>query len=113
ALAIGVVDQAPGREVDGHTCALRASELDGADGSRGAGFREQRVAGEMEAVAGEPLPIELIRLELDRRAAVGRHRPLAGRGDRDDDASTSADGSGELDAVRCELGRGEATGGVG
>ena len=59
--------------------------------------------------AAEPAHLELVGAELRRDAAVGRHRPLAGRrDDRDDDAVVAVDlGTEHADAVVAELLRDE------
>ena len=61
----------------------------------------------------EPALLELVGTELGRSAAIGRHRPVAGRGERDDDAGSAVDWSRDFNPVLRELARGELARGVG
>ena len=66
----------------------------------------------MKHVAIEPRVVELVRLELRCCASVGRHRAVAGRRERDDDAGTTLGRPDDLDAAARQLGGNEPAGGV-
>ncbi len=53
-----------------------------------------------------------MRRQLDRRAAIRRHRAVTGRRDADDDTGAATDRPRELDAVRAQLLRDDLTGRV-
>ena len=73
------------------------------DGGGGDRLAQQRVAGDVQHVAIEPRRLELVRGELRRGAAVGGHRAVARRGDRDDDAGPAGDRPAVLDAAPGQL----------
>ena len=86
-----VVDERPRREVE-RDRSRRARGRRGRRVGRGRDrLAQQRVAGDVEHVAIEPRRLELVRRELGRGAAVGGHRAVARRGDRDDDAGPARD----------------------
>ena len=102
------LDGAPGREIDAHASPVEPCELRRAYGRRGDGLRQQRVAGDVEVIAAEPVFVQLVGAQQSRNAAIGKHRsrPVDLR-ERDDDAARPLlDGTTELDTPRKEeLGR--------
>ena len=76
-----VVDERPGGDVDGD---LRAGGP-GQGGCRerrvGERSAQQRVTGDVQHVAIEPRGVELVGCQVDGRASVGGHRPVAVRGE--------------------------------
>ena len=64
---------------------------------------QQRVAGEVQHVAGEPGVVELVGPKLGRGAAIGGHRAVARGGERDDDASAALARPDDLGSVPGEF----------
>ena len=94
-----VVDQRPRREVERDLRAGRPRQLARTQRRRRDRLPHQRVPRHVQSIAAEPVRLELLRPELRRRAAVGDHRSLAGRGDRDHDAGPSARRPDDVDAA--------------
>ena len=82
--------------------ARRSAAREPCAGECGGGDRlaQQGVAGDVQHVAIEPRLVEIVRRELGRGAAVGRHRAVAGGGDRDDDARPAGGRPDHLDPLR-------------
>ena len=74
-LDAAVADRAPRGEIDADPRALGACELGRAQGGAPHGLHHERVAGDVEVIAArEPARVDVVRAELARSAAVGRHR---------------------------------------
>src|SRR5262249_7606667 len=101
-------DLRPGGDVDRDPRAVLSRELRGEERRARDRLPQERVAGDVQDVAVDPVLLQFLGCERRRDAAVGGHRPLAVLDHRDDAAGrTVADWAGELDVVLLELARDE------